>query len=351
MAPVLGSRLRHRPLHGFTLVELLVVIAIIAALIGLLLPAVQAAREAARRTACQNNLRQLGLAILNHESAKGWFPPSALAVAEAGKAPWSGQAQLLPFMEGDSLFRGINFTKPYSDDANKALVPPNGVAAFRVDALVCPSEPNARPVLETSPTAAGFNQPKHFPLNYGLNMGHYLVYDPTSKTDGGGSFAPFTRLKPRGYADGASKTLALAEVKAYTPRAQDVTGMPATAPTSPAAIAPLMAAGTWSADGGHTEWVCGRTLHIGFTTTFPPQTLVPYDAGGKTYDVDISSTREGVMPAGTTYAAVTSRSHHQGIVNAAFMDASVRSISAGIDPVLWRSLGTRSGGEAVAVPD
>jgi prepilin-type N-terminal cleavage/methylation domain-containing protein len=346
------SRLQSAPVPAaFTLVELLVVIAIVSALIGLLLPAVQSAREAARRSACQNNLRQLGLAILNHESAKRWFPPSALAVAEAGKAPWSGQAQILPFMEGDTLFRRIDFTKSYSDDANKNLFPPNGVAAVRVDTLVCPSEPNARPVLETSPTAPGFNQPKHFPLNYGLNTGHYLVYNPTSKTDGGGGFAPFTRLKSGMYADGASKTLALAEVKAYTPRAQDVTGMPTTAPTSPAEIAPLMTTGSWSADGGHTEWVCGRTLHIGFTTTFSPQTPVPYHKDGTAYDVDISSTREGLAPAGTTYAAVTSRSHHQGIVNVAFMDAAVRSIASEIDPVLWKALGSRSGGEVATLPE
>jgi type II secretory pathway pseudopilin PulG len=331
-------------------VELLVVIAIIGALIGLLLPAVQSAREAARRSSCQNNLRQLGLAALNHESAKGWFPPSALAVAEAGKAPWSGQAQLLPFMEGDNLFRRIDFTKPYSDTANKALFPPNGVAAVRVDVLVCPSEPNARAVLETSPTAVGFNQPKHFPLNYGLNTGHYLVYDPTTKRDGGGGFAPFSRLKAITYLDGTSKTLALAEVKAYTPRSQDVTGMPPTAPASPEAIGPLVTSGSWSEEGGHTEWVCGRTLHIGFTTTFAPRTIVPYNVGGKTFDIDISSTREGVTPADTTYAAVTSRSHHQGVVNASFMDASVRAITGQIEPDIWRALGSRSGGEIAEIP-
>src|SRR5262245_58928154 len=92
--------------NAFTLVELLVSIAIIGALVGLLLPAVQQAREASRRSACQNNLRQCGLALLTFESSRGVFPPSGWTVASptnpAGKfIGW--RAIILPHIEQAAL--------------------------------------------------------------------------------------------------------------------------------------------------------------------------------------------------------------------------------------------------------
>src|SRR5213075_440950 len=102
---------------GFTLIELLVVIAIIGVLIALLLPAVQAAREAARRAQCTNNMKQLGLALANYESANGAYPMAYVQVginnvdwSDSGWGCWSPHALLLGYIEQGQVYNSCNFS-------------------------------------------------------------------------------------------------------------------------------------------------------------------------------------------------------------------------------------------------
>ena len=99
---------------GFTLVELLVVIAIIGILIALLLPAVQSAREAARRTQCSNVVKQLGLAVLNYESAKKQLPNSTRPGGSTTAPRISGFTLILPYIEEATLYQGYDFTLNWS---------------------------------------------------------------------------------------------------------------------------------------------------------------------------------------------------------------------------------------------
>lgn len=333
-------RRQFRP--AFTLVELLVVIAIIGILVGLLLPAVQAAREAARRMSCQNNLKQLGLALHNYESTFRVFPPSTITDGGAAGQPWSAQAFLLPFVEGGNVYSRISFSLGYHDGVNRTLFPPNGVAALKIPVLICPSDPNDRPRLNSST-----GLPEHYPLNYAMSVGNYMVYNPRMRSEGGAAFAPNARRRAGDFVDGMSQTLALAEVKAFTPRVHDAT-LPALPPTAPELVSAAIGGGAWSENSAHTEWVCGRAIHTGFTTTFAPNSRVPHLVAGRTFDIDVSSSREGRNPTDITYAVITSRSYHTGVVNVTLMDGSVRSIDQNLDAVTWRSLGTRSGGEVVS---
>jgi len=326
---------------GFTLVELLVVIAIIGIMVGLLLPAVQAAREAARRMSCQNNIKQLGLALHNYESSFKMFPPSTITDGGAASQPWSGLAFLLPYLEGNSTFEKINFSVGYHHGTNQSLFPPNGIATVRVPMLLCPSEPQDRSRINTTT-----NLPEHYPLNYTMNVGRYLVYNPVSRTDGAGAFAVNARIKPNAFLDGLSNTMAFGEVKAFTPRWQDAV-LPVTPPTSPEAVAASISGGAWSDNSGHTEWVCGRAIHTGFTTTFGPNTKVPYTIGGQVFDIDVTSSREGRNTTDTTYAVITTRSYHVGMVHVGLMDGSVRGMTNSIDLNTWQSLGTRAGHEVI----
>jgi len=326
--------------RGFTLIELLVVIAIIAILIALLLPAVQSAREAARRTQCRNNLKQLGLAMHNYLSTYNVFPPATIVDGNRIGQPWSGQSMLLPYVEGANEYSKINFSLGYHDGVNKAAFPPNGIATQRVPVLLCPSDVNDRVRVNT-----GTGLPEHYPLCYAFAAGQYQIYNPNTRQDGGAAFAPNGKLSDRDITDGLSNTVGMSEVKAFQQRFHDAT-LPAVAPTTPAAVAGSISGGAF-ANTGHTEWVCGRAIHNGFTTVFGPNTLVPYTSGGVNYDIDVCSSREGASATLITYGVITSRSYHTGTVNTLLMDGSCRTISNNIDLGTWRNLGARGDGNVV----
>lgn len=126
--------------RGFTLVELLVVIAIIGILIAVLLPAVQAAREAARRTTCVDNLKNLGLAALNYNSARRVLPPGKMV--NSGNTEYSNWAiEILPFLEENVLYDRYDFKRPNYDNFNVKEVGQKILAV-----MGCPSDPNLRQI-------------------------------------------------------------------------------------------------------------------------------------------------------------------------------------------------------------
>lgn len=340
---------------AFTLVELLVVIAIIGTLIGLLLPAVQSAREAARQTSCQSNIRQLALAVHNYESARRHFPPSMIhtpgTTFTSNNGSWGILGRTLPYLEEGAAAVKVDLEKPWDQPPNSTT----GVPTTRIAVFMCPTEKND--TVRTKNNAAFV-----YPFNYGFNFGTWFVYDGLTGAGGNGSFHPNSKFRAGMFSDGLSKTLCVAEVKAFTPYVRNTsdpgaTYPPTTPPDSPAQIATLAGGSpsdpklgaTTNDCTGHTEWPDGRVHHAGFTTVFTPNTKVPHTVNGIEHDIDYNSRQEGTSTTVKTFAAITSRSHHNGLVGVAMMDGSVRTVGDDVDRTVWRALSTRSGGEAVSL--
>lgn len=207
---------------GFTLVELLVVIAIIGTLVSLLLPAVQAAREAARRSQCQNNMKQLGLAILNYESARKQLPPGNTGWdpnteqhGPSGKPRTPFVAWILPYLEESAAFERYDFKVGWHNQADLLPVMRIPLASFQ-----CPSDQGQ--IMDNATGSFDYDDHKG---NYGINWGSHTYWDQENEEAFGqaddrvkvedGRKAPFWLefgAKLSQITDGTSNTLAMMEM-------------------------------------------------------------------------------------------------------------------------------------------
>ena len=351
--------------RGFTLIELLVVIAIIGVLIALLLPAVQSAREAARRAQCTNNLKQIGLALHNYESATGSFPWNQAPAGARypnwtnGKMPWDDGTQeewttfsaltmMLPYMEQNQTYNAVNFSFGFHAYGGPWGTPdPVQRTAINqtITSFLCPSD------------MRGSGR-----CNYRASNG--TNWDWWSRSEGAGAI---TRPQPGGQqigtiaavTDGTSNTIAFAERNrgdgtngryspgdVYTGGPGEAWGMPGNyCVNNPQATVYMLQTvvpacqnfakgnpgSTW--DWGGFYWAAGEYTGAKMNFTLTPNSKIP----------DCSPW--GGVGAGIGF--YSARSNHPGGVNVALADGSVKFVKDSVNIQTWFALGTRDGAEVI----
>ena len=317
--------------RAFTLVEMLVSIAIIGLLIALLLPAIQSSREAARRSACCNNLKQVGFALLNHESARKALPVGAESNLTLGLSWW---VEALPFLEEMATYERLDRKSPHCGmplmNARNALAA-NGL---KIGPAVCPSSaiPPLRAVGTVQlmmPSYVGISGASSEDGFAETRVNTCCVPENHGEISSGGLLIANQAIRRRQITDGASTTLLVGECSDYAQSAQSV---------------------AYRIDGGFPYgWMTG-TAGRGTPPQFQPSpappcwniTAIRYQPNFRNYespgiDDDRGANNPLVSP-------------HSGGVNAVFADGSQRFLNDAIDLSALKQLATRDNGGVVESP-